>query len=321
MVRWWIVLLLTVASATAMAQPAVTARAQQVASGTERRVGQLVGETQRLRLQYEGELRAIDRLKQQRKSWRQERELKERLSNANETATALARVTRELAGAQGQLTGARRSLIAAIDGELAAGAVGPRAQQLARLKAQLVPPTRRPVHRIKIPNLELDPGADPEDLDLQAAELRALEAELQHQISGLEKQSKNLERVAELRKSHDRASVLDRRDDGQPSRNPQQASGGREALDGAASPEDADTTGGTGGPPDQTPSFEAEATVVLADVVDPTTIDTLTRAHRSGDPAQRAKAAARTRDAVKAKLDLLRLKRAQIEQRAKQLRK
>nr|MBA3821352.1 hypothetical protein [Deltaproteobacteria bacterium] len=196
-------------------------------------------------------------------------------------------------------------------------AVGPRAQQLARLKAQLVPPTQRLVHRIKIPNLELDPGADPEDLDLQAAQLRALEAELQRQIGGLEKQSKDLERVAELRTSHDRASVLDRRDDGQPSRNPQQASGGREAVDGAASPENGDT-GGSSEPP---PSFESEATVVLADVVDPTTIDTLTRAQRSGDPAQRAKAAARTRDAVKAKLDLLRQKRAQIEQRAKQLRK
>ncbi|MBA3394443.1 MAG: hypothetical protein H0T89_17490 [Deltaproteobacteria bacterium] len=327
MYRWWIVLVLTVASATAWAQPgspaAVTVKAQEVATASERRVLALNAQRNELHARWEGELRAIDRLKQQRKSWRQERELKDRLSQANETATALARVTRELATAQTQLAGARRVLVGAIDSELAGGASGARAEQLARLKSQLVPQVKRPVRRIVLPNLDVDPNADPEDLDQQASALRDAEAELQRQIAGLEKQSKDLERVVELRKSHDRAIVLDRRDDSQPSRNPQQASGGRGFGAGEASPQDdaGSTTGTGGGGSEPPPSFEAEASIVLSEVVDPSTIDSLSRAQRSGDPGQRLKAAAKTRDAVKAKLELLRQKRALVEQRAKQLRK
>ena len=64
-----------------------------------------------------------------------------------------------------------------------------------------------------------------------------------------------------------------------------------------------------------------EAPTVLADVVDPSTLDVVSSAQRSGDPGKRSKAAAKTRDAVKAKLDLLRQKRALIEARAKQLRR
>jgi len=44
------------------------------------------------------------------------------------------------------------------------------------------------------------------------------------------------------------------------------------------------------------------------------------RAQRSGDPKQRAEAAARARDAVAKRLELLKKKRAMIEARAKQLR-
>ncbi len=319
-------LVLMVASATAWAQPgpptAMTVQAQEAATASERRVLALNAQRNALHARWEGELRAIDRLKQQRKSWRQERELKDRLSQANETATALAKVTRELATAQSQLARARRVLVGAIDSELSGGATGTRAEQLARLKSQLVPQVKRPVRRIVLPNLDVDPNADPEDLDQQASELRNAESELQRQIAGLEKQSKDLERVIELRKSHDRAIVLDRRDDSQPSRNPQQASNGRGFGADEASPQDGSTTGtGDGGGAEPPPSFEAEASIVLSEVVDPSTIDTLSRAQRSGDPGQRLKAAAKTRDAVKAKLELLRQKRALVEQRAKQLRK
>lgn len=328
MLRWWLVLVLTVASATGWAQPAapatVTAKAQEVATAAERRVQQLVARRAALNARYEAELRVIDRLKQQRKSWRQERELADKLSEANETATALANVTRELAAAHGQLAGARRVLVTAIDTELRAGAAGPRAAHLGRLRAQLVPQVRRPVHRIVLPNAELDPSADPEDLDQQAAALREAELELQRQIAALDRQASELERVAELRKSHDRAIVLDRRDDAQPSRNPTQGGGGRNlgtsagADDANAPPTSPESGGGGGG---GAPTFEADASIVLSEVVDPSTIDALTRAQRSGDPAQRAKAAQRTRDAVKARLEKLRAQRALVEQRAKQLRK
>ena len=55
-------------------------------------------------------------------------------------------------------------------------------------------------------------------------------------------------------------------------------------------------------------------------MIDRTTIDGLTRAQRSGDPAKRAEAARSARDAVALRLDQLKKKRAQIEARAKQLR-
>ena len=62
------------------------------------------------------------------------------------------------------------------------------------------------------------------------------------------------------------------------------------------------------------------ATFVLGEVIDHSTIDSLTRAQRSGDPAKRAEAARLARDAVAQRLDQLKKKRAQIEARARQLR-
>jgi len=335
MYRWLLVLVLAMASAVAWAQPVepanITAKAQEVASTAERRVAQLQTQRQALAARYEGELSTIDRLKQKKKTWNQERELKEKLSAANETATQLQNLDRSLIAAQSQLAGARRVLVAAIDAELATKPADARARALQRLRGQLVPQVKRPAaHRIAIPNLDVDPSADPEDLDAQAAELRQIEAELQRQVNSLDKQSKDLERVAELRRSHDRTIALDRREDNTPTRNaPQDKSGSRGLGDAAETSSPQDNSGSPpptgGGEPPPAPTtdmgFESEATVVLQDVVDPSTIDTLTSAQRSGDPGKRSKAAAKTRDAVKAKLDLLRQKRALIEQRAKQLRK
>ena len=330
--RWLIVLVLTMASAVAGAQsvpPAnITAKAQEVASAAERRVAQLAAQRQQLAARYEGELSAIDRLKQKKKTWNSERELKSKLSAANETATQLRDVDRTLTAARSQLAGSRRVLVAAIDAELAAKPVAARAQALQKLRAQLVPAVKQPsVHRIAIPNLEVDPNADPEDLDAQAAELRQIEAELMRQVNSLDKQSKDLERVAELRRSHDRTIALDRRDDNTPTRNtPPGGNNGARGLgeaagDSAPAPTQDEGTNTGVPPPSSDMGYESEATVVLQDVVDPSTIDTITSAQRSGDPSKRSKAAAKTRDAVKAKLDQLRAKRALIEQRAKQLRR
>lgn len=339
MSRWLLVVFLAMASAiggTARAQTppsAITAKAQEVAVAKTRRATQLLGQRQVLAARYEGELSAIDRLKQKKKSWNQERELKEKLSAANETATQLQNLDRTIAGAQAELVGARRVLVAAIDAELVTKPVTARANELVLLRSQLVPAVKRTsVHRIAIPNLEVDPGADPEDLDAQAAELRQIEAELQRQVNSLDKQSKDLEQVAELRRSHDRAIAIDRREDNTPTRNAQQdKSGGRnlgdaESTDSGSSPPPANpqAPGETTGPSNPTPAdmgFESEARVVLQDVLDPSTIDTLTNAQRSGDPSKRSKAAAKTRDAVKTKLELLKQKRTLIELRAKQLRK
>lgn len=331
--RWVIVLLLVMVSAIASAQPARTQRAQETATSVERQVGSLVTKRNALASRYETELKGIDRLKMQRASWKRDRELRDQLSKSLETANQLAAVTRELQQAHTQLAAARRGLVDAIDAELKAGATGARAQQLQKLRGQLVPTVHR-AKRIVIPDTEIDPYADPEDLEQQAKALRESEVQLQRQIVGLEQQAKELERVASLRKQHDRAGDLARRDDDQPRRGTPASNQGK----GGIAAEDAGPTSGTpgqggggsgsgGGPPpsdnrdpSSPSSVESDAPVVLQDVVDPATIDSLQKAQRSGDPAQRAAAAKRARDAVQSRLDQVRAKRAAIEARAKQLR-
>ena len=333
MSRWWLVLVLTLASATGWAQSAaVTAKAQADARVLEQRITALGGQRTALARKYEDELKAVDRLKKQRASWRRDRELRDSLADANETAGQLAAASAELTKAQTALAAARRTLLARIDAELAAGATGPRARDLTTWKAQLVPQAApRPIHRIVIPDTSIDPLADPEELDQAAAALRDSEAELTRQVKGLEKQAQDLDDVAKLRKAHERADLLAHRDDDSPHRaqtpsTSRTAGAGALGDSGASAPEagSPDPTGGgggggatTGGGGASASSFESDATLVLADVIDPSTIEQLTKAQRSGDPAQRALAAKRARDAVAARLDQLRKKRLQIEAEAK----
>lgn len=335
MSRWLLVLALFVASATgrAMAQTPqaaqFTAKAEADTATGERKVAQLAAQRAALAKTYAEQLEAVDRLKKQRASWRRDRELRESLAAANETATKLGSATSELAKANTALAGARRALTAAIDAELATKPAAGRAGELARMKSRVAPQlAARKLHRIVLPDLDVDPLADPEELEQQAAALRDSEAELARQVVGLEKQATELDEVAKLRKAHDRASDLAKRDDDQPQRTAQQG-GGRGALSGAedaspSPPESGGSNGGstggstggaggqTGGPSGLT-GFESDASVVLSGVVDSATLDTLTRAQRTGDPAQRAAAAKRTRDAVASRLDQLRKKRAEIE--------
>jgi hypothetical protein len=336
MSRWLITLVLTVASATVWAQPArpaITAKAQDDLRSLEKRVVQLGGQRNTLAQQYEAQLQAIDRLKKQRASWRQQRELRTSLSDANDTATKLAAATNELAKGNTALANARRTLQVAIDAELAAGVTGPRATELAKLKSQLAPQTQKRVSRIVLPDMEIDPLADPEELDEHAAALRESEAQLSKQIAGLEQQAKDLDEVAKLRKQHERAGELSRRDDDQPQRTATQGGavgGGRTSFeDSGAAPESAPGGAGGGagngtgtgtGTATGVGSFEADATIVLADVIDASTIETLTRASRTGDPAQRAQAAKKARDAVAGRLEQLKKKRAEIEALAKSRR-
>ena len=338
MSRWWFVLVLTLASATGWAQSAaVTAKAQADARVLDQRIAALGGQRATLAKKYEDELKAVDRLKKQRASWRRDRELRDRLADANETAGQLAATSAELTRAQTALAAARRTLLAKIDAELSAGATGPRAHDLATWRAQLVPHAApRPIHRIVIPDTAIDPLADPEELDQAAAALRDSEAELSRQVKGLEKQAQDLEDVAKLRKAHERADLLAHRDDDSPHRTQTPSTSrtaGADALgDSGSAPEagSPDPTGGgggggggggatTGGGPSAS-SFESDATLILADVIDPSTIEQLTKAQRSGDPAQRALAAKHARDAVAARLDQLRKKRLQIEAEAKSRR-
>lgn len=322
MTRWWLALVLAVASAPAWAQSAapppaaVTLRVQSQTGTAARRVADLVRRRNLLAGQYAQQVAAVERLKQQRTSWRQQRELRDRLAEARDTATKLTAVTAELTRANTALATVRRALVTAIDAELAAGAGGPRAAELARLRAQHAPQVpRRTVQRIVLPELEIDPLADPEELDQQAAALRESEHQLQQQIAGLEKQARDLDAVAKLKQQHDRASDLARRDDDQPQRVALHG-GTRLASEDALSP--APQNGGSGGGEEthgfsSSGGFESDVSIVLSEVVDAGTIDTLARAQRSGDPAQRAAAAKKTRDAVAGRLEQLRKKRAEIE--------
>lgn len=337
MSRWFLVLVLSVASATgsAMAQGTQisqlaqsTAKAQGEATNVERKVAQLAAQRTLLARAYAEQLEAIDRLKKQRASWRRDRELRDSLSAANDTATKLGPATSELAKANTALATSRRALATAIAAELAANPVPARATELKKLAAALAPAApERKVHRIVLPDLEVDPLADPDELEAQAAALRDSEAELSRQVVGLEKQAQELDEVAKLRKAHDRASDLAKRDDDQPQRTAQ-SGGGRGVLstsgdgkgnDSSPAPETAGgsggggTTGGGSSGPSGLTGFESDATIVLSGVVDASTIDTLNRAQRSGDPAQRAQAAKKARDAVAGRLDQLRKRRAEIE--------
>lgn len=322
-------LVLTVAPATVLAQPArpaATARAQDDLRSVERRVVQLTAQHNALATQYATQLEAIDRLKKQRKSWRQERELRTSLSDANDTATKLAAGKAELAKANTALASARRTLQLSVDAELASGPTPVRTAELARLKAQLAPQTTKRVSRIVLPDMEIDPLADPEELDEHIKRLLDSEEQLRKQMVGLDKQAKDLDEVAKLRKQHERAGELSRRDDDQPQRSASQGGGRATTTSDSAGNDSPAPEAGGGAPPTggggggggelgatSVGTFESDATIVLADVIDATTIETLTRAQRTGDPAQRAVAAKKARDAVAGRLEQLKKKRAELE--------
>lgn len=346
----WLVCVLTVASVTAWAQPVpaptpstvVVDRAHQSARAAEQRLTTLTTQRAELRRRHDEQLTAIDRLKKQKVSWRRDRELNKAQADANDTAKRLTALDHQIKLAQQALGKARSAVVIAIDAELAAGATGPRAAHLAKLRAQLSPARPAP-KKIVIPDAEIDPLADPEELERQAAAIAAVEKQLEAQRRGLEQQHADLKLVAELRSAHDRAGELSTRDDDQPHRGARRG-GSREAdavtvgapEDSAGSPTSGGAGGGAGGGGGTSAdpggggsfgdtkvvsSFESSAAVALGEVIDRTTIEGLLRASRSGDPKQRAEAARRARDAVAKRLEQLRKQRAMIEARAKQLRK
>jgi hypothetical protein len=336
-----------VAPATAWAQSSDQTRTVEVAQNQVASATQKLTQLQAQRAQLAGKLAqqvaAVDSLKKQKASWRRDRALNTAQAAANDTATKLTALDKNLAAAQRALANARRTEVAAIDAEMKSGASGVRADQLAKLRAQLVPAPIAP-KRIVIPDAEIDPLADPDELERQVAAIVAAEKQLELQRKTLDQQHEDLVVVAELRQAHERTAELSTRDDDQPHRGAQSSSRGTNAETAAptagASNDSAGgagqgsgggspTTGGTSGGGDTfgadtkgttSSGFESSAAVALGEVIDRSTIDGMLRAQRSGDPKQRAEAAARARDAVAKRLELLKKKRAMIEARAKQLR-
>jgi hypothetical protein len=328
-----VICLIAAVSTAAWADPSATDRAQAAETAAEQRVAQLSAQRAQLNARYQDELASIDRLKKQKASWRRDRELNTAQADAKDTADKLATLDRQLAAAQQTVTAARGAVIKAIDAELPT-ATGPRAQQLTKLRAQLAP--ARVVKKIVIPDATIDPLADPDELEHQAAALKDSEDALARQMKALDAQAAELTHVAEIRKQHERAGDLAMREDDQPHRNaqtsaskgladtqqtptagappPQNGAGGGEHTGGGSTSGDSFVGGDRGA------GFESEASQVLGEVIDRSTIEGMLRASRSGDPAQRALAAKQARDAVAARLEQLKKQRAAIEARAKALR-
>ena len=336
---------LVVAPATAWAQSSDQTRTVEVAQNQVASATQKLTQLQSQRAQLAGKLAqqvaTVDSLKKQKASWRRDRALNTAQAAANDTATKLTALDRNLAAAQQALAIARRTEVAAIDAELRAGASGARADQLAKLRAQLVPAPIAP-KKIVIPDAEIDPLADPDELERQVAAIVAAEKQLELQRKTLDQQHEDLVVVAELRQAHERTAELSTRDDDQPHRGAQSSSRGGNAETASPTAAGNDSAGGAGQGSGGAPTgggsttggdtfgadtkgttssgFESSAAVALGEVIDRSTIDGMLRAQRSGDPKQRAEAAARARDAVAKRLEQLKKKRAMIEARAKQLR-
>ncbi len=276
----------------------------------ERARSVLAGQRAALDQRYHAQLDEIDKLKRQKASWRRDRALRAKLAESVENAQALDRLARELAGAEAEVGRARARGVAAIDAALATAPVARRAELTARRK-QWAPAPR--VKRIVIPDDSLDPLADPEELEAQAAALVDSEAELAREVARLDGEAGRLDRQAALRRQHDRAEELAIRDDVDP--RPGVAGAGGPALAGAdvapALPDDA---------PEGEAAVDRDVTALSA-VIDPGTVDVLRTAGRSNEPARRAAAARAARDAVKARLARLGKQRAAIEARARELRR
>ncbi len=313
-----------IASAQSVQQ---TTAAQTTVATDEAAVGQAATKRAQTAQRYQDQLAAIDRLKKQKASWRRDRELRTDLADSADTANQLATLNQQLATATRALIAVRKELVAAIDREKPA-ATGARVAQLDQLRAKVTATFGPAPRKIVLPDAEVDPLADPEELDQQAQVIAETEKQLANEVAGLDAQAGELAHVADLRKHNDRAKDLMLSEDDQPHRNVQSSSGGRSNALGEAAPATSTDTGGAGGSTtggsfssgSSAAAFETEATFVLGEVIDRSMIDGLTRAQRSGDPAKRAEAARLARDAVAQRLEQLKKKRAQIEARSKQLR-
>lgn len=295
---------------------------------------------------YEGELRTIDRLKKQRGSWRRDRELRESLAASLETAKKLEAASAEQKRAELRRDRAKQRSLLAVDAELAQTATSAtRRQALAQERARLAPTARvaAAAKKIVLPELAIDPLADPEELEQQAAAIRESEEALAVQVASLDQRAGRLSKAADLRRQHARAEDLSEREEGQTRRGTFRSGkdeqvpitdggsgSGAGAPEPGSDPAPGDPAPGPTGPPEPgdrglSPTLEdrialAESSTVLGDVIDSASLESLRKAQASTDPAVRAAAAKKARDAAAAKLAELRKHRAAIEARARGLR-
>jgi hypothetical protein len=289
-----------------------------------------------LNARYQEELRAIDRIKKQRGSWRRDRQLRDSLAVSLDTAKRLEAAAAELQKAKQRQEQARRQAATVIVAELASPIAVSRRAQLTRERDRLVPAAAAS-KKLVLPDLEIDPLADPEELEQQAASIRQSESILAAQVAALDQRSEQLGKVVELRRQHQRAAELSDREDGPTRRGaPRSArentSGDSAGPAGAPSGEGNGSGSGSGGVPpvdsparttissgDEIAAF-AESSLVLGDIIDAAALESLRKAQTSSDPAVRAAAAKQAYAAAAARLVTVRKQRAKIEERARALR-
>lgn len=325
--------------AQAQAQPSPAGRqlaTDRAAAGVARLLGQRdqrLVEKRGLAVTYQGQLRDLDRLKQSKASWRRDRQIRAKKAESQATAARLSRVDAELRALDAQLKVQRESLLAAISRELADPALGAvRRASLERLRGQMVAALRPRARKIILPDDTLDELADPEELAEQIALIQQAEKELAQERQVLRQREERYSRWAMLREQRERAGQMSDLDDDQVRRSTGRSEkASRDSGGGGTGATSGDEAGapapGGGGsdqaesPPPSEPdaSFETSS-VVLADVVDSTTIDALRRAGRSANPRARADAARRAGKQVEARLERLQKSRKLIQDHLNKLR-
>lgn len=329
------------ASARRVAQAAQPVASHQLATdraaaGVARLLGQRsqrLAEKRGLAVTYQGQLRELDRLKQSKASWRRDRQIRAKKAESQATAARLSRVDAELRALDAQLKVQRESLLAALTRELAdPGVSAVRRAALDKMRGQMVAALRPRARKIILPDDTLDELADPDELAEQIALIQQAEKELAEERQVLRQREERYTRWAMLREQRERAGQMSDLDDDQVRRSTgRSGKASRDSGGGGASAEDSGAPSAGGDTPPENDSeapssptgpdtsFETSS-VVLADVVDSSTIDALRRAGRSPNPRARAEAAARARKQVDARLDRLANSRRLIQSHLNKLR-
>lgn len=282
----------------------------------------LSAEKQALEARYQQELAEVDRLKNGRASWRRDRQIREQMAKSLETAKKLAAVSRSMQTLAGKMTTERGTLLAAIERELKRSVTTERRRWLVQEKSKLEQVLRRATRRIVLPDDSIDPLADPEELEQQAALLAQTEAQLASEIKALDEQAARYRRMSALRSKHARADEMGAFEDDGPRRTSGRPSDARGDGGGAGALSDSEASPPEGPTPAGDKAglgFDDQASA-LAEIILPTTVDALRRAERSSDPKIKAEAADAARAEVVARLKKLRDRRAQIEKRARMLK-
>jgi hypothetical protein len=284
----------------------------------------LVRERAQLQQAYAQLTAEIARLKGQPASWSRDRKLEAVLAGANDQARRLNAKDAEVRAAAAQVATRKTAAIQLIDGELAARPTAERAAQLVRQRTDLA---GKPGKRIRIADETIDPLDDPEDLEDKAKALAQSELDLVAEEKRLGRRVVHHKRQAKLAHAKNRGEDDPFIDDSAP-RRPGQLNtnaGGRDPDSEAEQPAPtADPGDGVNAPPTggsyTDGDFSADPAIVLADVIDPRTVEDLRRAQQSGDPESQARAAEKAQKEVQARIERLRKRRQLMEQRARELR-